>query len=223
MTETITTPYEAIVFDNDGVVVEPTDRAHIVDGVERAFREFGHDPGRDHAADSVESGAGPVELVGDLPIDPVALWETREDCVAAAQKEATRAGGKRLYDDTGVLARLDAPLALVSNNQAETVRFLVEYHDIDAFETVYGREHSVAGAARRKPRPYYLERALADLGRDPGAALYVGDSEKDVVAARRAGMDSAFLRREHVETELSVEPTHEVRDLHGLAAAVAEP
>jgi HAD superfamily hydrolase (TIGR01549 family) len=222
MTDTIHTPYEAIVFDNDGVIVEPTDRTHIVDGVQQAFRELGHDPGRDHAEWSVASGAGPAGLVGDLPLDPVTLWRTREDAVAAAQKEATRQGGKRPYEDTTVLSRLDAPLGLVSNNQAETVRFLLEYHGLDGFETSYGREHSVAGAARRKPRPYYIERALEDLERHPEDALYVGDSEKDVVAAHRAGMDSAFLRREHVaDTSLSLEPTYDVSDLDALAEVLA--
>ena len=222
MTGSINTPYDAIVFDNDGVVVEPTDRTHIVDGVQRAFREFGHDPGRDHAEWSVATGVGPAGLVGDLSLDPVAFWEAREDAVATAQKEATRAGGKGIYDDIEVLSRLDAPLGLVSNNQAETVRFLLEYHDLRGFETSYGREHTVAGAARRKPRPYYLERALEDLGCEPEAALYVGDSEKDIVAAHRAGMESAFLRRNHVaDVSLSVGPTFEMRDLYGLVDAIS--
>ncbi|PSQ34813.1 hypothetical protein BRD05_06430 [Halobacteriales archaeon QS_9_70_65] len=53
----------------------------------------------------------------------------------------------------------------------------------------------------------------------PRSALHVGDSGSDVVAAHRAGLDSAFLRRPHVrDAELPAEPTHEVETLHKVVA-----
>jgi Predicted phosphatases len=113
------------------------------------------------------------------------------------------------------LDRLDVPLGVVSNNQHATIEFLLAHHGLTQFETSYGRQPTLAGAAKRKPEPDYIRQALADLGTDE--ALYVGDSEKDIVAAHRAGIDSAFLRREHVaDVELSVEPTFEVPDLRTL-------
>jgi phosphoglycolate phosphatase-like HAD superfamily hydrolase len=176
-------PYDAVVFDNDGVIVEPTERARLVDAVQRTFREFGHEPPREVARRAVATAAGPRETVGDRDV------------------------------------HLDARLGLVSNNQAETVAFLVDYYGFDQFETVYGREPSLAGARRRKPEPYYLEQALADLGAQ--RALYVGDSQKDVRAAHRAGIDSAFLRREHrADADLDVEPTYDLQDLHALVETV---
>jgi len=219
MTETLATDYDAIVFDNDGVIVEPTERGRLVDAVGTAFRKFGHDPPREAIERAVARAAGPRETVGDREIDPEAFWRRREAAAAATQKEAIRAGEKEPYDDTEVLSRLNARLGLVSNNQAETVAFLVEYYGFDQFETVYGREPSLLGADRRKPDPYYIEQALSDLGTYD--ALYVGDSEKDIVAACRAGIDSAFLRREHrADADLSVEPTYEVPDLYVLVETV---
>lgn len=204
-------PYDAVVFDNDGVIVEPTERARLVDAVQRTFREFGHEPPREVARQAVARAAGPRETIGDRDVHPAAFWQRRE--------AAVRAGEKRPYDDVEALSDLDARLGLVSNNQAETVAFLVDYYGFDQFETVYGREPSLAGARRRKPEPYYLEQALADLG--ARRALYVGDSQKDVRAAHRAGIDSAFLRREHrADADLAVEPTYEVRDLHALVETV---
>lgn len=51
------------------------------------------------------------------------------------------------------------------------------------------------------------------------SALSVGDSGSDVLSAHRAGLDSAFVRRQHArEVELPVEPTHEVETLDGVAA-----
>jgi phosphoglycolate phosphatase-like HAD superfamily hydrolase len=56
---------------------------------------------------------------------------------------------------------------------------------------------------------------LSDLGVEN--ALYIGDSETDLVAAHRAGIDSAFLRRDHVaDVNLSTEPTIEVATLEEL-------
>jgi phosphoglycolate phosphatase len=68
----------------------------------------------------------------------------------------------------------------------------------------------------KKPNPHYLKRALADL--EAESALYVGDSESDVIAANRAGMDSVFVRRQHCcDVELTVHPTYDVNDLHDVA------
>ncbi len=71
----------------------------------------------------------------------------------------------------------------------------------------------------KKPDPHFLERALADLEAD--SALYVGDSEHDVIAAHRAGIDSAFVRRRHCrDDELSVTPTYDIETLSALPAIV---
>jgi phosphoglycolate phosphatase-like HAD superfamily hydrolase len=120
------------------------------------------------------------------------------------------------------LDRLDVPLGLVSNNQHATIEFLLAHYDLPDFETARGRRPTLAGAAMRKPEPDYLEAALEDLGTVD--ALYVGDSAKDVIAAQRAGIDSAYLRREHVaDVELAAEPTFEVADLRDLIERVVAP
>ena len=85
------------------------------------------------------------------------------------------------------------------------------------FEVTYGREPSIASLSRKKPSPYYIERALEDLGAE--TALFVGDNESDVLAADNAGIDSAFVRRPHRRSaELSCQPTYEIDDLHDLVS-----
>ena len=44
--------------------------------------------------------------------------------------------------------------------------------------------------AEKKPHPLPLLEAAKQLGVDPGACVYVGDDERDVLAARAAGMPS---------------------------------
>jgi len=213
MTET---SYDAVVFDNDGVIVEPTDRAVLVDAVAETFAAFGVDVDRAFAERTVANDVVPTEAVREHGADPEAFWHHRELTASLAQQAHMRDGGKPLYDDVSALEDFTVPLALVSNNQHATIEYILAHHDVGHhFESARGRAPTLAGAARRKPEPGYIEAALGDLGTTD--AIYVGDSEKDVVAAHRAGIDSAFLRRDHVEhVELSVEPTFEVADIDGL-------
>jgi len=208
--------YEAVVFDNDGVIVEPTDRAVLVDAVMATFAAFDLDLDRAFARETVAEDFVPVETVRERGVEPEAFWHHRELRASLAQQAHVRRGGKPPYDDLSTLESLSVPLALVSNNQHATIEFLLAYHDLgDLFESARGRAPTLAGAESRKPAPDYIEGALADLNTDQ--ALYVGDSEKDVIAAQRAGIDAAFLRRDHAAaTDLSVEPTFDVRGLEEL-------
>jgi HAD superfamily hydrolase (TIGR01549 family) len=211
----MTNRYEALIFDNDGVLVEPTDTAVLVDAVVEAFHAFGVDIDRSRARHTVEDDIVPREIAAEHGIDPEAFWHYRELTASLAQQHHVLAGGKPVYEDVAALTRLDIPRAVVSNNQHATIEFLLAHHDLPAFEAVYGREPTLAGAAKRKPESDYIERALSDLGVEN--ALYIGDSEKDLVAAHRAGIDSAFLRRDHVaDIDLSTEPTIDVPSLHAL-------
>ncbi|MDR9381500.1 MAG: HAD-IA family hydrolase [Natronomonas sp.] len=211
----MTDTYEAVVFDCDGVLVEPTDREVLVDAVVDAFAAFGVDIVRSVAERTVRKDEVPVEAAREHDVDPEAFWHYRELRASLAQQAHVREGRKSIYDDVVALSRLDAPLGLVSNNQHATIEFLCTYHDLPSFDVAYGRRPTLAGAAQRKPEPDNVERALSDMGvRD---ALYVGDSEKDVLAAQRAGIDAAFLRRDHVaDAALSVTPTFEVQNLEAL-------
>lgn len=215
------TEYDAVIFDNDGVIVEPTNRGVLVEAVVDAFAAFDIAVDIGRVERSVAEDVIPRDLLREHDLDPEAFWHQRELTASLAQQAHTREGGKPVYDDVTALDALEVPLGLVSNNQHATVEFLLAHHGIEHFETAYGRQPTLAGAARRKPEPYYIERALADLDADD--ALYVGDSKKDILAAQRAGIDSIFLRRDHVaDTTLSIDPTAEVPDLRTLVETLRE-
>lgn len=209
--------YGAIVFDNDGVLIERTDRQLLAEAIQQTFTEFGvtvtEAVAREMvAADSPPDGA----FEREYGIEPAAFWTRRESIASELQREAIRSGRKALYDDLDVLSTLPHRMGVVSNNQHETIEFILDHHDLGQhFETFYGREPTISGANRKKPDPSYIEQALTDLS--TRNALYVGDSEKDVVAAQRAGIDSVFLRREHrTDLDLSVTPTYDIPDLSRL-------
>ena len=211
----MTNGYEAVLFDNDGVLVEPTDTTILVDAVVESFHAFDIDIDRSVARRTVENNTVPTALAREHGIDPEAFWHHRELTASIAQQHHVRDGGKPVYDDVATLNQLDVPLAVVSNNQHATIEFLLAHHNLPFFKTAYGRRPTLDGAAKRKPESDYIERALSDLGVEN--ALYIGDSETDLVAAHRADIDSAFLRRDHVtDTNLSIEPTIEVTTLQEL-------
>ncbi|MFB6296725.1 MAG: HAD family hydrolase [Halobacteriales archaeon] len=210
--------YDAIVFDNDGILTEITDEDVFRRAIRDAFDAFGvADPRAGHVEALLGVSESDIFRVCEAHgIDPEPFWRRRDDEAARRQKAAIRRGEKPLYPDAEAALDVGVDVGVVSNNQQETVRYILDWFGLEHLvDTYYGREHSVAGVRRKKPGTYYIERALDDL--DAEKALYVGDSEKDVVAAQAAGIDSAFVRRPHrADVDLDPVPTYEVPDLREL-------
>ena len=222
--------YDAIVFDNDGVIVEPTDPTVHRDAVREAFRSFGIDDVTPEIIDRL------IEISGDdrdelsaqnvrracerNQVDPSEFWQHREQIAAEAQLVEMREGRKELYPDFDAVCSLGCPLGIVSNNQVETVQnVLDEFGCRDIFDVVYGREATLTGIERRKPDPYYVQTVIEELGAD--APLLVGDSDVDIRTADQLDIDSVFVRRPHREGySLSVEPTYEIDSLRELPSIV---
>ena len=214
------TEYDAIIFDNDGVLVEPPSDDALLAAAESAFRAVGvENPDEAHVRDVVRGVTPDVleRVCTAYDVNSDEFWEARDRHASEAQVAEFREGSRGPYDDVAAVEDLAHDFGIVSSNQHATVEFVLEFCGFaDLFATYYGRGMGVEDLHRKKPDPYFLERVLDDLGAE--SALFVGDNESDVEAARNAGLDSVFLRREHCEgVELSVEPTYEVRDLHGVA------
>ncbi|WP_158854912.1 HAD family hydrolase [Halorhabdus sp. CUG00001] len=213
--------YEAIVFDNDGVLVELTEMALHRRAARDTFRHVGVDDPADEHVEAMSIGVTVPKLQAvcdQYGLDPDRFWHERDELMARRQQEAIRNGEKGVYDDIGVIDAVERPMGVVSSNQQATVEFGLQTFDLeDHFETIYGRAPTVESLRRKKPAPYYLEQALSDVGTTD--ALYVGDSETDVEAAHAAGIDAAFVRRPHREgEELSVTPEFEIDGLTELPA-----
>ena len=213
--------YDAVVFDNDGVLVGRTPFDTLREAAWDAFVSLGvDDPDLAHV-DDVAVGVDPATLADICDrygVDPGEFWRIRDETASAAQVAAARKGQKTPYDDVDALRYLDASLGVVSSNQQATVDAILDHFGLAGqFEVAYGREPSIASLSRKKPSPYYIERALEDL--DAETAIFVGDNETDVHAADNAGIDSAFVRRPHRRSiDLSCQPTYEIDDLHDLVS-----
>lgn len=213
--------YDAVVFDNDGVLTKLTPHDVLRDAVRETFREFDVDPSPEAVEALVGEEIDPIyKVCEEYDLDTEKLWARREANATRAQKEAIDAGIKGLFDDVDSLRKFDAKRGVVSNNQHATVEYIVEAFELqNLFSVTIGREPTLDGFLNRKPDPHYLEQAAALI--EANTVLYVGDSNVDVIAARRVGMDVAFLRRDHRNGyELQAEPTYEIESLEELPALV---
>ncbi|RQG95083.1 HAD family hydrolase [Natrarchaeobius chitinivorans] len=217
------TAYDAVLFDSDGVLVEPPPAETQSTATRAAFREVGvDDPDRRHV-EAVVDGITVEELEGicaAYDLDPETFWEAREHHDERSQLDEFERGVRGRYDDVSAITDLPVDCGVVSNNHHTTIEYVLTQFGLEpAFETYYGREMTIESLELKKPNTHYLERAMADLAAE--SVLYVGDSESDIVAATRAGLESAFVRRPHCrETELEVAPTYDLGDLHDVADLV---
>ncbi|MFB6361708.1 MAG: HAD family hydrolase, partial [Halobacteriales archaeon] len=227
--------YDAIIFDCDGVLVEPTDPDVHRAAVRDAFRTFDVDQVNPTTVDRLVELTGDErdqlsaksveEIATEFGLDPNPFWQERENLAAVAQLREIEAGRKALYTDADVVRQLagpdeSRPMGVISNNQHQLVVRMLEHYGLsEAFEAQYGREPTLAGLRRRKPNPYYAREVMADL--DSTNPVLIGDSQVDVRTAARLGIDSVFLRREHRrDYELSAAPTYQIEALTELPGLI---
>ena len=217
--------YDGLLLDHDGVVVTLGDERALHQAARDALLDAGVSEPDESAVETLAIAVSDEELTAlsrqhDLPAEQ--LWRHRDDRVREALLAETTAGRKAPYDDTTRLRELDIPMGIVSNNQTRIVESVLDHYDLrELFGTVRARAPTRESLSQKKPRPTYLEEAMADLALEH--PLYVGDSESDIEAGRRAGLDTAFLRRPHnADRRLAETPTHEVRSLDEVVTLVAE-
>jgi len=210
------TGYDALLLDHDGVIVDVADGAVVRGAAADALRAVGVE---DPTDDQIETlGFAPTRaeldrLAEAVGTRPATLWRHRDDNLDEVLTAATRDGGKEPYPGVDALAGLDRPVGIVSTNQRRTVEAVLDHHGLAGYvDALTAREPRVESLDRKKPAPTFLEQTLEELGVTD--ALYVGDRESDVVAGRRAGLDTALIRREH-NGAASPEhgPTYEIEGL----------
>jgi phosphoglycolate phosphatase len=221
--------YDAVIFDNDGVLIEPTDLSVSRRSTARTLREFGvESPAEEHITALIGGGIDAIrEVTERYSLEVTEFWERREYNSFLDQRDEMTQGNKSVFDDADVVASIDCECAVVSNNQHRTVEFALEHFGLNRYVSAYfGREPSLAGVGRMKPDPYYVDRAIEELSVDN--ALFVGDSTVDIEVARRAGLDSVFLQRpnrvvhDFDNKPTDATPTYTIRGLDELLSLLTE-
>lgn len=215
--------YDTILFDCDGILIDPPAYETQVEATRAAFEEVGVREIDQQHLDDIVNGTT-VERLHEIctayDLDTETFWEAREHHDERSQFDDFRMNSRSRYDDVPAISNLSQTCGVVSNNHHSTIEFVLDFFDLQPlFETYYGREKTVESLDQKKPNTHYLSQALTEL--EAESALYVGDSESDVIAAHRAGIDSAFILRSHCrDVNLSIAPTYELNDLHELTNVV---
>ena len=167
--------HDAVVYDLDGTLVDlAVDWGVVTRDVAAVLRE------------------------NDVEPETVSLWGMLElsettghrDVVEATITEYEREGARqstRLSLADGLPH--DVPVGVCSLNAEAACRLALEVHELaHAVGPVVGRD----SLGSEKPDPEGLLSVVDDLEADPGATVFVGDSERDAETARRAGTEFAW-------------------------------
>lgn len=208
--------YDLVIFDFDGVLVDSG-----FDGFEwalRARQEVIEENGWSIDLSDFEQGIFEPHHSEDLePLmkEKEISWQqlkALEERVAEKKIEMAEDGGMKLFPDTEkVLNRINARKAVVTNAYGgHLVEMLEALGILEFFDLVTGPELSDIEnyRDRMKPESDMLKEVIKELGTEN--AVMVGDQIEDVLAARKAGIDSIHVNRDGEKIEKA---DFEVRDL----------
>ena len=170
------TEYDAIVYDLDGTLVRlDVDWGEVANRCAAVLRARGHDPA---GADIWEMR----EIASEN-----GLLDRVDETIAEFEREGARSAQRLALADA---LPHDVPVGVCSLNCEAACRIALELNGVDGYvDAVVGRDSHEAV----KPDPGPLLQAVETLGGAPAQSLFVGDSESDRTAARRAGLDFQWV------------------------------
>lgn len=193
----------AVLFDMDGVLIDSRDAWHRV--ISRGRSEWGYAP-LSREAFYATFGQG-VEADQTQFFPRQTLDRIRRFYDSALQDEIDSIA--LLPDALDILVELGrrgVKRAVVTNTPIEVARRVLAAKGLDVLlEAV-----AAAGEAAEKPAPDLILLALSRLAVAPNRALYVGDSQSDLLAARAAGVTMAGLG---LDADLRLASLRDVLDL----------
>ncbi|AFZ74163.1 HAD family hydrolase [Natronobacterium gregoryi] len=163
--------YEAVVYDLDGTLVDlDVDWPVVTDDVLEVYERAGVEP--------------PSRSLWDLLgyADEAGLQAAVESTIADHERTGAETAPRLAHADE--LLERTVPVGVCSLNCEAACRIALEEHGLaDPVDVVVGRDT----VETRKPDPEPLLETVWALGVDPGAAVFIGDSDRDELTARRAG------------------------------------
>lgn len=182
---------KAVIFDLDGTLLDTLD--DLTDGVNHALKMFGYPPRRrEEVKKFVGNGIGKL-IARSLPPDTKksefdkVLKEFRdyytENCTA---KTKAYSGIPELLS---ALGERGIKRAVVSNKNNRAVERLADKFLKGLVDEAFGEREGI----ERKPAPDSVLEVLRLFGCEKKDALYVGDSEVDILTSENAGVDLAAV------------------------------
>lgn len=208
--------YQTYIFDLDGTLLDTL--GDLTTSVNYALRTYGMP---EHSIDAIRRFVGNgVRLLMERAVPDGASNPKFDEAFDVFRQHYMHHSldTTRPYDGIPeMLAALKADgcrLAVVSNKFMTATQELVRHFFPDTIEVAIG-EHEAEGI-RKKPAPDTVNEAFRQLGVGKEQAVYVGDSDVDVMTARNSGLpcisvlwgfrDRDFLIQHGAETFVSTPP-----------------
>ena len=211
-------PFELVIFDCDGVLVDSERLAVRVEA--ELLAELGWPLSQ---AEIVERFMGRTAQYMDEAIEAQLGSRLPEDWKDQFQRRYREAFAAELVPVDGVVDALDqitVPTCVASSGSHDKLRFTLGHTGL--FERFEGRIFSGYEVANGKPAPDLFLHAAARMGAEPARCAVVEDSHYGVLAARAAGMHAfgyagGLTPPDRLEGEATV-VFHHMRDLPRLLA-----
>ena len=205
--------YHTYIFDLDGTLLDTL--GDLATSVNFALRTHGMP---EHSIDDVRQfvGNGVRKLMeraipgGEKNPDFEATFATFLQYYMEHSLDTTRPY-EGIPETLSELKKRGCRLAVVSNKMMAATQELIRHFFPDIIEVAIG-EHEAEGI-RKKPAPDTVQAALRQLGVGEEGAVYVGDSDVDIMTARNSGLpcisvlwgfrDRDFLLQHGAETFVS--------------------
>ncbi|MCI8508093.1 MAG: HAD-IA family hydrolase [Lachnospiraceae bacterium] len=177
---------DTIIFDLDGTLLNTLE--DLADSVNYALHEYSL-PERTLQEVKKFVGNG-VELLMERAVAGALSKEKQQQCLTAFKQHYSTNMDHKTRPYTGILDLLrelkkrGCHIAIVSNKFDSAVKGLNDKYFEGMFPVAIGASDSVA----KKPAPDSVIEALKQLGTCKEQALYVGDSDVDVMTAGNAGL-----------------------------------
>lgn len=180
---------KAILFDFDGVIVNSED--HTIYCFQRTFDECGKSIPVSEDIRKLMGLTVPIIFNTLIPGQPDEMYIQMQEKFKNIS-DATFTKIQLMPEVTDVIKRLGEyyKLAIVSNRRSESLHKLLLHHKLNNyFSVVYGRED----VQNHKPHPEGIEKALVAIDVKPSEAIFIGDAEQDVHAAKNAGIPCVLI------------------------------
>lgn len=215
-----TRPVQAVVFDLDGTLIDSAPGLHRAACAMLADLDL---PQPDLSTVIGFIGNGAPKLVERClrwaGTDP----DRRPDALPAFLRHYTRDPLKGTTVYPGARAVLDSlaarglKLGLCTNKPEGPARTILNALSLGPFDAILGGDSLPV----RKPDPAPLLRVIADLGADPAATVYVGDSVTDWTTARAARVAYIHMTGGYQVSPIpDFAPWHSLADLRDIATSV---
>ena len=184
------TPYQAVIFDLDGTLLDTLD--DLADAANQTLAHFGQPT---HSIDAYRLfvGDGLLTLIDRIIPDgrrgpeDLARYAAKFQELYMANWDATSRPYPGIEEMVAQLAASPLRLCVLSNKpQAFTQLCVQRFFGSDCFELVFGERPGVA----KKPDPAGALEIADTLGLEPAVILYVGDTATDMKTGQGAGMDT---------------------------------